>query len=335
LIKAHERGAPANQRPHRFRAGQAISVCIPARDEAAVIGRLVESLLEQTLRPDEIVVADGGSTDGTRAEVERYSDHGVRVRVLSLGEALPGRGRNAAIGAARNDWVALVDAGCTAAPTWLEELVRAIRETSSEAAMGSYEPLADNAWSEAFAQTIVAPRARPTGCRPPSVASLLMHRDAWRDAGRFPETLRAAEDLVFLSQVESRGLPSCRACGAIVYWSVPDSLGSAFEKLRQYSRWQAEAGRMGSWHVRVGAMHAIAITLLATLEPIAILLVVGATVARLLRSVAMRTNRFDTAALRPGRLGRAGLMLLAADLAMWAGLWDRVRGAASLPRARA
>jgi glycosyltransferase involved in cell wall biosynthesis len=311
-----------------------VSVCVAARDEAAAIVRLLESLLGQTLRPDEIVVADGGSADATATEAERFGDQGVRVRVLRIGEALPGRGRNAAIEAARNDWVALIDAGCTASPTWLQELVRSVRETPSEVALGSYEPVADNDWSEAFVRTIVAPRAPATGCRPASVASLLLHRDAWRDAGRFPETLRAAEDLVFLSRLEDRGLPLRRACGAVVHWSVPRSLRAAFAKLRQYSRWHAEAGRMRSWHLRVATMHAVGIALVASLHPVAILVVLGAGLARLLRSVSRRSTGVEGTAFHPGRLARAGLMLLAADLAMWAGLWDRVRAVASAPRAR-
>ena len=42
-----------------------ISVCITVKDEEKTVGDLLSSLLDQTLKPDEIVVVDGGSIDKT------------------------------------------------------------------------------------------------------------------------------------------------------------------------------------------------------------------------------------------------------------------------------
>src|SRR4051794_6696626 len=44
-----------------------VSVCVPARDEAATIGRIVETLmgLKERGAIDDVTVVDGGSTDGT------------------------------------------------------------------------------------------------------------------------------------------------------------------------------------------------------------------------------------------------------------------------------
>jgi len=39
---------------------------VPVRDEANSIHRLIEALLGQTHPPNEIVITDGGSVDGTR-----------------------------------------------------------------------------------------------------------------------------------------------------------------------------------------------------------------------------------------------------------------------------
>src|SRR5262245_46700335 len=98
-------------------ARPAITVTVPVRDEEHSLDALLESLLAQSYPASEIVLADGGSTDRTAEIAAAYASRGVRL--LTIGPAYPGRGRNAAIRAARTDWVALVDAGCSAAPTWL------------------------------------------------------------------------------------------------------------------------------------------------------------------------------------------------------------------------
>lgn len=92
-----------------------ISVLIPAYRCAEVIGQAIDNVLEQTLRPDEIVVADDGSDDDLATRVERS-----RPRCAAGGVALTyarfadnrGRGaaRNLALGAARGDLVAWFDA---------------------------------------------------------------------------------------------------------------------------------------------------------------------------------------------------------------------------------
>jgi glycosyltransferase involved in cell wall biosynthesis len=84
-----------------------VSVCIPARDEERTIVRLLDALVHQTRQPDEIVVADGGSTDETREIVRRFAAAAsVPVVLVEDAHALPGRGRNLAIARAGSDWVA-------------------------------------------------------------------------------------------------------------------------------------------------------------------------------------------------------------------------------------
>src|SRR5713101_4463910 len=121
-----------------------ISVIIPARNEEDSIRALLDSLLSQTLKPAEIIVTDGGSTDATPEIISEYVNGGAPVRLLREAAALPGRGRNLAAAQAANDWLAFIDAGITPEPTWLELLAERTKSPSEiDVVYGSYEPVSD------------------------------------------------------------------------------------------------------------------------------------------------------------------------------------------------
>src|SRR2546423_5090315 len=100
-----------------------VSVIVPAFNEEQSIIRLLEALAAQTLRPAEVVVADGGSDDRTRELVREFGARSpVPVVLIESGRGLPGRNRNLAIARASREWVACVDAGTGPRRGWLAPL---------------------------------------------------------------------------------------------------------------------------------------------------------------------------------------------------------------------
>src|SRR3989442_1429241 len=98
-----------------------ISVAIPVRNEAESIRPLLDGLLTQSRQPDEILVTDGGSSDGTLRILEEYAQMNPNLRVFRESNALPGRGRNIAAANASHEWLAFIDAGINPAPDWLSQ----------------------------------------------------------------------------------------------------------------------------------------------------------------------------------------------------------------------
>jgi len=75
-------------RPAPPEFGWRVSVLIPARNESAVIGQTVRMLLRQTRPPDEILVLDDSSDDGTAECVQTAAEGHPALRVIT-GMPLP------------------------------------------------------------------------------------------------------------------------------------------------------------------------------------------------------------------------------------------------------
>jgi glycosyltransferase involved in cell wall biosynthesis len=84
-----------------------ISVAIATYNRAAMVGEAIAAALGQSRAPDEIVVADDASADGTRVALEQWSRCDQRVRAIQQPVNSGGVGNwNAAMGATSGDFIA-------------------------------------------------------------------------------------------------------------------------------------------------------------------------------------------------------------------------------------
>jgi glucosyl-3-phosphoglycerate synthase len=119
-VFSHREFGPGRLAARKAEAGLTISLCIPARDEAATIGRIVEMarrrLVEAVPLLDEILVVDDHSKDAT-AEVAAAAGARVVHSADVLPDAGPGSGKGDAIwkslSASTGDLVAWVDGDIT------------------------------------------------------------------------------------------------------------------------------------------------------------------------------------------------------------------------------
>jgi glycosyltransferase involved in cell wall biosynthesis len=84
-----------------------ISCVVPTFNAERHITETLQSILAQTYRPIEVIVADDGSTDGTLATVREYGDD---VRIVSQSTSGPAATRNLGLNAAHGALVAFLDA---------------------------------------------------------------------------------------------------------------------------------------------------------------------------------------------------------------------------------
>jgi len=162
---------------------QPISIVATVLNEVQDIGRLVSSLLEQSPAAAEVIVVDGGSTDGTwewLTEAARQHPNLLPIRDESCSlKRCPGpisRGRNVAIAAARSAIIACTDAGCTYPPGWLARIAAPLVDGEAEYALGGscLDPADPTVWDLASAHFFgvrLAPSAPSKSCTARSARS--------------------------------------------------------------------------------------------------------------------------------------------------------------------
>ena len=104
-----------------------VTALVPAYNAAAWLAETLDSALAQSFRDFEVVVVDDGSSDATGAIADRYAaQHPERIRVIHQANAGLPAARNAAIAAARGEYLALLDADDVWRPDHLQRAVAAL-----------------------------------------------------------------------------------------------------------------------------------------------------------------------------------------------------------------
>ena len=241
-----------------------IGAVIPCRNEEQWIGDLLDALAAQDRRPDDIVVVDDGSSDGTRAAVERWrAAHGD----LSL-RVIPGPARgvaaavNAGIAALTTDVIVRLDGHCRPAPDYVRRTAALAIESGVGVGGGAWEiePSARTLEGRAIAIAVEHPLGsggaayrgaarHPAGPAVPAPVDTVpfgcFRRSLWEALGGLDEGLWSNEDYDFNFRVRRRGLrvmldPQIRC----TYYARPTLALLA----RQY-------GRYGWWKARMLARH--------------------------------------------------------------------------------
>lgn len=248
-----------------------ISVIATILNEGDSIRFLLESLLNQTLPPDEIVLVDGGSRDHTLAVIAEYEDK-LPLRVLQEVGCNISRGRNVAIEAAQGPIIAITDAGTRIPPEWLDQLTRPFRENSElQLVAGFFRPDPDptNPFEVAMSATVLplVEEIQPEGFLPSS-RSVAVTKTAWQAVGGYPEWLDYCEDLIFDLRLKQRFGPFYFAPEAYVYFKPRTSLSKFY---RQYYLYARGDGKADLWRKRHAARY---ITYLGIVPLVAMLAIV-------------------------------------------------------------
>ena len=109
-----------------------VAAIVPHWNRRDLLESLLPNLRDQTVRFDEIVIVDNGSTDDSAAVAERAGARVVRLeKNLGFAAAV-----NRGIATAGADWVAILNNDVTLAPDWLALLIAAAEREAASFATG-------------------------------------------------------------------------------------------------------------------------------------------------------------------------------------------------------
>lgn len=205
----------------------------------------LDSIRAQTVEPDEIVIVDGGSSDGTLSLLQ--GEEGVTV--IQEAGANIARGRNIAIAAAAHEVLAVADGDCVLDPDWLAHLMVLIAE-GADVAMGFTLPL-----TEGFLQGCLASVNFPIDAGEvdparfmPSARSVAFRRDTIDAAGGYPEWLPIGEDMWVNHRWRELRLDMRFAPEAVARWRPRPTLRATWLQYFRYARGDAQSGMYPGRH---------------------------------------------------------------------------------------
>jgi glycosyltransferase involved in cell wall biosynthesis len=291
------------------------SLVATVKDAAPFVHDFLASVEAQTRVPDEVVIVDGGSDDGT-AEILRGASG---VTLIEEPGANIARGRNVAVRAASHDLVAVSDADCVLAPDWMERILQPL-EDGADVSMGAYRPLTRTFFEAcAAAISIKEPEELDPSTYLPSARSVAFRREAFEQAGGYPEWLPIGEDMHLNLQWRDLGVNMALAPEAVVYRRPRSSLGAYWRQFSAYAEHDALGGMHPGRHaLRFGVYGTLAVGLASRKRgPRLLALAAGA-------AYAARPVRRSWRLLPPGRSRRAAFvtvpaLMVVTDMAKMAG----------------
>ena len=172
-----------------------VSVIIPTWNRKNVLPRALHSVLNQTVKPDEIIVVDDGSTDGTAGLVKRdFPD----VKLVSKNNAGVSSARNTGIVKSTHQWIAFLDSDDEWLPTKIEKQLDHFQKNPKAVLIHT-----DEIWIRNGVRVNPMKKHEKSGgwifekCLPLcliSPSSVLIKRALFSEIGMFDELLEVCED---------------------------------------------------------------------------------------------------------------------------------------------
>ncbi len=175
-----------------------VSIVVPVFNGEKTIDLCISSLKSLDYPEDayEVIIVDGGSTDGTLDILKSHSSW-THIRLLnSIKQGGPSGARNKGIESVNRDVIAFTDADCIVTKTWLRNLVRPFQDPEVGGVAGEVVPFEPKSIAERYVAELDAQQDTLNHPFLPysQTANVAYRAQVFKQIGGFDENLVAAED---------------------------------------------------------------------------------------------------------------------------------------------
>lgn len=224
-----------------------ISFITTVFNEEKTIFLLLESLILQTLLPNEIIIVDAFSHDKTFEKLHDYkkifNEKFPRINFLIIKKrGNRSIGRNAAIKKAKSDIIVVTDAGCILQKNWIKNITEKFKNPNVDVVAGYYKAKTVNDFQKALVPYVfVMPDKVNTDTFLPATRSVAFRKKVWQKVGGFEEKYSHNEDYVFAKALKKSDAKIVFAKKAIVYWIPRNTFRETFVMFFRFAYGDAES----------------------------------------------------------------------------------------------
>lgn len=201
-----------------------------------------ESVRSQTILPDELVVVDGGSNDGTVEYLkEQVSRLPFPCKIIVEQNVNIARGRNIAIENASNEIIACTDFGCVLDKKWLQNITYPFYDNEEIEVVAGFYTIANGG---RLRMRLLGPSGAAVvpDTFLPSSRSLAFRKTSWKKAGGYPEWLTlTGEDTIFAVNLRIACPKWAFVPCAIAEWKAPSTMSGYWRKVFEWSKGDGES----------------------------------------------------------------------------------------------
>lgn len=217
-------------------------------NESKRLSQTIDDLRNQTLQPDEIIITDAGSTDGTLEILNNWKlESEIPIIILVKKRCNVAEGRNLAIKNASHTIIASTDFGCRFHPGWLESLISPFSNHEINVVGGAYSVVeGDQLTMSAKAAFIIANGYKTdvySDSFIPSSRSIAFRKNVYEHIGGYCEWLTlAADDTIFGLELRANKYKIFPVDKPYVYWGRHSTAKGFFKEAFRYGLGDGEAG---------------------------------------------------------------------------------------------
>jgi glycosyltransferase involved in cell wall biosynthesis len=229
-----------------------VSVVVPMLDEAGFIEACLQGFEAQDYPAEllDVVVVDGGSTDGSRDYVDKLAERVRWVRVVENPKGRASAAFNAGVAAAKGSVVCLFSAHGVPDPGYVRRSVEVLEETGAAGVGGRYVHEGLDPTSSAVGLAMVSPfgmasphRFATSRCEVDTISHPAYRRSALEEVGPFDETLMRNSDYELNHRIRDLGLTLVFEPSVVSIYRPRGSLRALGRQFWWYGRWKERVVR--------------------------------------------------------------------------------------------